>query len=251
MKKEISVLDVMQPQEFELGTESGTFTLPYRIYIPPQPNKQSTLILFLHGAGERGTDNQRQIAYNNQFLQRYINSEYAHTHPAVVIAPQCPNTQQDGTDEKWVHKPWGAGSYNGLKPISLPLQAVVALCKETIKKYNLDEAHSVVTGISMGGFGTWDLISRHPGLFFKALPVCGGGSVNKEDVGRIIQSGVQIWTFHGNADDIVSVQSTRDMVEAIQKAGGQVRYTEYEGVTHGSWDPAYHEEELLAWIFDF
>lgn len=252
MENNLSVLEVMQPGQFQMDTETGTFTLPYRIYMPPQSNKQSTLILFLHGAGERGTDNQRHVAYNNQFLHRYLNSEYAHTHPAVVIAPQCPNKQADGiTDEQWVHHPWANGSYDGLPEESVALQAVVQLCKETIKQYNLDAEHSIVTGISMGGFGTWDLISRHPGLFFKALPVCGGGSVNKEDVERIIQSGIQIWTFHGNADDIVPVQATRDMVEAIKNAGGQIRYTEYEGVMHGSWEPAYHEDGLLAWIFDF
>ncbi len=251
MKNKISILEVMQPRQFQINTESGTFTLPYRIYVPAQSDKKRTLILFLHGAGERGTDNQRHIECNNQFLQRYRNSEYAHTHPAVILAPQCPNTWADGTEALWCQRPWANGAYDGLPEESVALQAVVALCKETIKEYNLDAEHSVVTGISMGGFGTWDLISRHPGLFFKALPVCGGGSVNKEDVTRIVESGVQIWTFHGNADDIVPVKGTRDMVAAIKNAGGQLKYTEYAGVTHGSWEPAYHEEELLAWIFDF
>lgn len=231
----IQVLEVMQEKMFQ--------TLPYRIYVPEETPR--TLILFLHGAGERGTDNQRQIEYNNQFLHRYINSEYVKTHPAVILAPQCPEGVQ------WCEKPWAEGSYDGLPEESTPLKLVVELCKETIKAYSLDPTHSVVTGISMGGFGTWDLISRHPGMFFKAIPICGGGSTKREDVERIVKSGVQIWTFHGDADDDVPVQGTRDVVEAIRKAGGTPRYTEYEGVMHGSWEPAYKEAELMTWIFDF
>lgn len=229
------VLEVMKPCKFQ--------DLSYRMFVPEETPR--SLILFLHGAGERGTDNQKQIAYNNQFLHRYINSDYVKTHPAVILAPQCPE------EMLWCQRPWAEGSYHGLPEESAPLNSVVQLCKETIAKYNLDPAHSVVTGISMGGFGTWDLISRHPGMFFKAIPVCGGGSIKKEDVQRIVNSGVQIWTFHGNADDIVPVQGTRNMVGAIQKEGGQVRYTEYNGVMHGSWEPAYNEKDLLVWIFDF
>ena len=237
----ISVLEVMKPYEFQ--------NLPYRMYVPEETPR--TLILFLHGAGERGTDNQKQIAYNNQFLHRYINSAYAKTHPAIVLAPQCPERREDGTEEKWVYKPWGEGTFYGLKEESFPLKTVVELCKEVIEKYHLDASHSIVTGISMGGFGTWDLISRHPGMFYKAVPICGGGSTKREDVERIVESGVQIWTFHGNADDIVPVSGTRNMVEAIRKVGGEVKYTEYDGIMHGSWEPAYDEKTLLSWLFDF
>ena len=99
----------------------------------------------------------------------------------------------------------------------------------------------------MGGFGTWDIITRYPGMFKTAVPVCGGGSITE----AYKAEGTRIWTFHGDADDTVPVSATRDMVNALKNAGIDIRYTEYKGVNHGSWDPAYKEPELFQWIFDF
>jgi predicted peptidase len=96
----------------------------------------------------------------------------------------------------------------------------------------------------MGGFGTWDVLARHPDLVAAAVPICGGG--NPAKAGKM--TGVPIWVFHGDKDEAVKVEQSRTMVEAVKKAGGDVKYTEYPGVGHNSWEKAYAEPELLKWM---
>ena len=99
-------------------------------------------------------------------------------------------------------------------------------------------------GLSKGGYGTWDAICRYPGRFAAAAPVCGGGDPAKAN----LITNTPVWTFHGDADSVVSVDLTRAMVQAIKDAGGEPRYTEYPGVGHGSWVHAFAEPELLPWL---
>lgn len=231
----------------EESYSNAAITLPYRVFIPPRIRSDCRFILYLHGAGERGTDNRKHIETNNQFLERYFSQGYDTRFPAVILAPQCAETRPDGTEGKWVNKNWGEGSFPELREESQELEAVIDLCKQYIEQYNLPQVHRIVTGISMGGFGTWDILVRYPGLFRTAVPICGGGCLGEADKVK----GTRIWTFHGDADPVVPVTSTQAMVKAVQEAGISLQYTEYADVEHGSWDPAYKEPALFSWLFDF
>ena len=109
----------------------------------------------------------------------------------------------------------------------------------------IDPDRLYITGLSMGGFGTWDAIQRYPELFAAAVPICGGGDVSKAD--RLTK--IPLWVFHGAEDKLVNPKWSRDMVEAIKKAGGSPKYTEYPDVGHQSWVNAYRDPELFAWLF--
>jgi len=119
---------------------------------------------------------------------------------------------------------------------------IEALCKE----YPIDKGRIYLTGLSMGGYGTWDLISRRPELFAAAIPVCGGGDpAQAEKLAKL-----PIWAFHGDADPLVPVERPRDMIAAIKKAGGEPKYTEYKGVGHDAWTPTYRDSKVLDWLFE-
>ena len=102
-----------------------------------------------------------------------------------------------------------------------------------------------VTGMSLGGYGTWDIIGRRPEAFAAAVPICGGGNISKAPL--MVKTAV--WAFHGDQDELVNVSESRRMIEAIKKAGGEPRYTEYKGVGHNSWERAFAEQDLLPWMF--
>jgi predicted peptidase len=123
----------------------------------------------------------------------------------------------------------------------LALAAVEGLKKE----FNLDESRLYLTGLSMGGYGTWDLLARHPKMFAAAVPVCGGAD---EATAPVIKD-IPIWFFHGGALPVVPTYRSRNMIKALKAAGGEPKYTEYPGVGHNSWDRAYSEPELPKWLF--
>lgn len=218
----------------------GNVSLPYRIYYPTGYSTNGSVkypvLLFLHGAGERGTDNYRHVDANDGLLRRLIQSD-----ECVVIAPQCPNNAQ------WVNTDWGKGSYDStVNTASAYLDAAKSLLLNEINKGGIDRNRVWVSGISMGGYGTWNLAMYNPDLFAAAIPVCGAGDLNK----AYALVDMPIWTFHGDADPIVPVSGTREMYAAVKAAGGNnITYTEYPGVDHGSWNNAFAEENLLTWLF--
>ena len=118
---------------------------------------------------------------------------------------------------------------------------------ELVADPSIDASRIYLTGLSMGGFGSWDLVSRHPEWFAAVVPVCGGG--DPSFAARIADSGVPIWTVHGDADRVVPADLTRTMVRAIREANGRVGYTELPGVRHNSWDHAYGPEGPMEWMF--
>jgi predicted peptidase len=215
--------------------------LPYRLLKPQNydPVQKYPLILFLHGAGARGNDNSAQIsASHRSFVRQITDAQFRAAHPAFVVAPQCPE------GEKWADTDWEKGSYSiDAIPESDQLQMVRELLDVLAQEFSMDPERLYITGLSMGGFGTWDLILRHPGKFAAAIPVCGGGDPSKAaDIRHL-----PIWTFHGDMDDVVPVQGTREMVEAIRKAGGEPRYTEIKGGGHDAWVTAY-QPETFQWL---
>lgn len=205
-------------------------TCAYCVYVPPDytPARQWPAILFLHGAGERGTDGLLQTEVG---LGSAIRRDYRRV-PAIVVMPQC------RPDMSWVG-PMGA----------LALRCLDAAARE----YALDPQRIYLTGLSLGGQGSWHLAARHPERFAAVVPVCGfiaadaSAELTAEFARRLRR--VPVWCFHGDADQAVPVERSREPVAALRQAGGNVRYTEYAGVGHNAWDRAYADRELWAWLF--
>ena len=227
-------------EAFEAKTfQDGDFTLHYRIHVPKDlpPDTKIPLVLFLHGAGERGDNNIRQLHHGIPSLLAYIKKNHI---PAILLAPQCPVGMQ------WVAVPWGGDAHTMPDSPTPALQAVQKLLAQTMTEFPVDPSRVYLTGISMGGFGTWDFLQRNPELFAAALPICGGG-----DTAQAAKlTSIPIWTFHGGKDTTVKTQRSRDMVEAVKTAGGTlIQYTEYPEVAHNSWTQTYNNDEVLDWLF--
>ncbi len=204
--------------------KSGGAELPYRLLKPAgyDPKKSYPLVVFLHGAGERGSDNEAQIRHG---VREFASAKHRKQYPCFLIAPQCP-----------AKRGWA-----GSEPERLVLELIPALQKE----FSIDAKRIYVTGLSMGGYGTWNLIGRRPELFAAAVPICGGG--NEKMAEKMAK--VPIWAFHGDKDTAVPVDRSRKMIAAIEKAGGKPKYTEYKGVGHDSWTRAYGDAKMFAWMF--
>ncbi len=220
-----------QPQVF---TNSSGATMPYRLYVPEgyKAKKKYPLILWLHGAAGRGTDNLKQITQGNAVAARaFISTAVQKKWPALVLAPQCPEGRV------WANVQ--AGEMN--PDLRLALEVLDAVRKQ----YNIDPDRVYVAGQSMGGFATWDLLARLPERFAAALPLCGRANASAaKNMKR-----VAIWAFHGEADETVPVTGSRDAITAIRAAGGEPKYSEYPGVGHNVWDKAFAEPDLFSWLF--
>ena len=211
---------------------AGEATLSYRLLKPAtvEEGKKYPLVIFLHGAGERGKDNKAQLKHG---IASFASAERTKKFPCFLIAPQCP------TGASWAA--FGKGFEDG-KPGKLVLDLVEKSCKEL----PIDTKRVYLTGLSMGGFGTWSLLAKKPELFAAGIPVCGGGDV--KDAATLAK--IPIWAFHGDKDNAVKVERSRTMIAAIEKAGGKAKYTEYPGVGHDSWTQTYADEKVLTWLFE-
>lgn len=226
---------IYEPREF-VGTNK--VPLKYRLLKPfeYQPGKKYPLIVFLHGAGERGDDNQITLVHAAKDL---ANPKLRAQFPSYVLIPQCPN------DRKWSEVDWSKDSSELPAEASQPLQSVKELLDEMIDTAGVNPSKVYLTGLSMGGYGTWDAIARYPNFFAAAAPICGGG--DPKTVGAF--SSLPIWCFHGEADPVVKVKRTREMVDALKAVESPVKYTEYPGVQHDSWTATYANPELYVWMF--
>lgn len=213
-------------------------TLNYRIFVPDQPDSTGKypVVLFLHGAGERGSDNKAQLTWG---VWRFVEDSVQQNHPSIVVAPQAPK------DSYWGNANWREESTRLMEKPAESLILVMEMLEQIHQAYPVDANRLYVTGLSMGGFGTWNLIIRYPDKFAAAAPVCGGGDVTKAH--RIAH--MPIWNFHGTVDDVVPPELSRDMIAAIRYAGGKPGYSEYPDVDHFSWIPAYNEPSLVNWLF--
>ncbi len=219
----------------------------YQVFVPENwtSKKNWPVILFLHGAGERGDDG---LAQTEVGIGRAIRLD-RHRVAAIVVMPQCRK------DMWWTQSPMEA-------------VAIAALDAAT-KEFHGDMARTYLTGLSMGGYGTWYLASKFPGKFAALAAICGGITLPEhlrqqhpelekislpDDPKSFSDTAAKIgktpvWIFHGGADPVVSVTESRRMNDALKAAGGEVRFTEYPGVGHNSWDSAYAEAELFPWMF--
>jgi predicted peptidase len=213
-------------------------TLPYRLFVPPSctPDKPCGLLLFLHGAGERGTDNHAQLV--NDALA-FVEAGPQTENPTIVVYPQCPQGMQ------WVERDWKEGSYRIAEtPISKPMAATLELLAWLRTSHPVDPTRILVSGLSMGGYGTWDLAVRQPTLFAGALALCGGGDPSQAAAIR----DMPVWSFHGDGDQAVPVRGSRQMIAALRAAGGNPRYTEVAGRGHDVWTVAYRDPAVVRWL---
>lgn len=247
----LKAIDVMTK---EVHVASDGTELPYRLYVPDDynPEKQYSFLIFLHGAGNRGNNNISQVEQNTGLLDRIINGETVtyngqtldSSKEFIMVAPQCMSKFQ------WVDTPWGKlpdPSYNLDEiPQSQYMTAVKELIDKMIATYNLDSARMYITGLSMGGFGTWDLITRYPDLFAAAIPMGGAGDVSKAEIIK----NTPVWTFHQLYDPTVASAGTVAMVKALTEVGAEVKFTPYFEDVHNAWTKGYAEPDMLQWLYD-
>lgn len=213
-------------------------SLQYRIFVPDIPETATNgvpLVLFLHGSGESGTDNLRQLVNGVGGLVWWSRNR----EPAIVVAPQSPPMTV-----------WSPLFFNVLQarmPIAEPpmIKRVKGLVDDICERYPVDTNRLLVTGISLGGYGTWDLISRYPGYFAAAVPVCGAGDPQKaEEAAK-----TPLWIFHGEKDGNVPNRMDRAMVGRLWELDAPVRYMEYPDSGHGIWGRVYSDDAVMKWLF--
>jgi lysophospholipase L1-like esterase/poly(3-hydroxybutyrate) depolymerase len=219
-------------------TAADGASIGYRLLAPEklEAGRKYPLVLFLHGAGERGDDNAAQMKHG---VAAFASKDARERFPCFVLAPQCPKEQTWSAVKGWT----GERSFEEqpTEPMRLVLGALDALLAEL----PIDRDRLYVTGLSMGGYGTFDLLARFPERWAAAAPICGGGDATRIAAAKQ----VPLWAFHGANDNVVQVTRTREMVEALVRAGGAPLYSEYPYVRHDSWNIAYGEPELLPWMF--
>lgn len=245
--KSQALLDVRFTREIFRSPSGGV--LKYRKLSPRvSDDRPLPLIIFLHGIGERGDDNVAQLKNGLQFL---ASREGMQEFPATVIAPQCPPGDrwslmlaETETDETTTD-PLSAKLKSAPSKTMRLTQELIA---SAIESPNVDRDRVYVTGLSMGGFGTFELIARMPSVFAAAVPLCGGGDTRPVIINRI--KDVPMWIIHGDQDSVVNVEYSRELVAALRDAGSSPRYSELTGFGHNIWDATYADRALYEWIFN-
>jgi predicted peptidase len=223
----------------------NTDTLPYRLLLPENydASKKYPLIFFMHGAGERGNDNEKQLVHGaGLFLREDVRKDF----PAIIVFPQCP-TNSFWSSVKIDTDKSGKRSFGFNKNAepSIAMKMANDLLHQIIKQYPIQKKKVYVGGLSMGGMGTFELAWRNPKLFAAAFPICGGGDpATAKSIRKI-----EWWVFHGAKDDVVPPSYSETMVNALKAAKADVRFTLYPNANHNSWDPAFAEPQLLPWLF--
>lgn len=240
----LSAQDLSLYEKREYKTADGN-TLLYRLLYPKNydKTKKYPVILFLHGAGERGNDNEKQLTHGAKL---FLNEQNREQYPAFVIMPQCPqesfwsSVQADRTKQPMTF------TFDYKRPSNWPLEAALDVVQQLTQQESVDPRRLYIMGLSMGGMGTFEELYRHPNVFAAAAPICGGADVAAYDK-RVRKT--PFWVFHGAADSVVPVENSRQIVEKLKELKVPVQYTEYPGVNHNSWDNAFAEPQLLAWMF--
>ena len=221
-------------------------TLRYRILLPENfdATKHYPIVLFLHGAGERGNDNEKQLVHGGKmFLEDSLRTKY----PAIVVFPQCPqnsywsnvNIKFDSGLNKRVF------IFNNSSEPTRAMALVMDLCQQLNKTLLPDPERWYVGGLSMGGMGTFELVYRKPDTFAAAFAICGGADTA---IAPVIAN--TAWSvYHGMKDNVVDPQFSLDIAEALQNAGAEVRLTTYPEADHNSWDSAFAEPDFISWLF--
>lgn len=208
-------------------SDTGGTVLPFRYFVPPgyEPAQSYPLILFLHGAGERGDDNEAQLDNAANGAMRLLDDANLASQPVFMVAPQC---FTDG----W----WGGA----------PLETAIAIVDQVAAEYSIDPDRIYITGLSMGGMGTWSALTAHPDRFAAAVPMSGNGDTNPAVVGRV--AATPFWFFHAANDPTVGVGGSDALVGALRNAGASTIYTRYDTGGHSIWSVAYAHPLLFSWL---
>ncbi|MBX3423520.1 MAG: prolyl oligopeptidase family serine peptidase [Pirellulaceae bacterium] len=230
--------DTQKMFESHQHTSSDGQALNYRLMRPQQVegNQKYPLVIFLHGAGERGDDNQAQLKHG---MPELCKAERRAAWPCYVLAPQCPRNQ------KWADVNFLQGDVKLPERISRSLELTLEVVDKLLREAAIDADRIYITGLSMGGFGTWDALVRRPNFFAAAMPICGGGD---PATAAAIQH-IPVACFHGADDRIVTPEKSQRIIEALRKLGAQPTYVEYPGVAHNSWEQAYSNDDNWKWLF--
>lgn len=224
----------------EIFIDNAGTELPYRMLRPEVINEgeKYPLVIFLHGSGERGNDNEAQLVHGGSLFSNPVNME---KFPAFVIFPQCPE------GDRWVTYDKQA-SFNDDAPApeeSANEKALLSLISKLSEENPIDADRIYLIGLSMGGIGTFDLACRHPELFAAAIPICGAVNPTRLHAAKDVKFRI----FHGGNDETVNTMWSRKAYKALRKAGADVEYIEFPGTTHNSWTPAFCREDFLPWLF--
>lgn len=225
---------------FEARIHKSDWEMPYRLFRPTAAGKLP-LVIYLHGSGGLGTDNEKQLGLGNIFGTRvWLLPENQRRFPCYVVAPQ--------TDRGWVRyaaTPAEGGVAAPIEGLGDGARLALELVDRLRREFSIDDRRIYVTGQSMGGAGVWNMLTYRPN-FFAAAMICCAGRSKDDGTGSLPTS---VWSFQGDADATVPPALSRERVAARQKAGGNTRYTEYAGVAHNVWEWAYTEPELMNWTF--
>lgn len=250
----IHVDSVLERKSF---SASNGMQLPYRLFSPLDKQEKLPLVVFLHGRGDRGTDNGTQTYKGTGLFANkmsLVSPNMQAKYPSYVLVPQCSDKTINEEWAKWVgntpETPFLGlgedGSYIMNPEPSESGAATLELIEKTIKTLNIDPDRVYLIGKSMGGFGTWEYTARRPNLFAAAVPMAGYSDPNQIETIKHIP----FWIFHGGADNVNPVAGSRTMYKLLTKVNADVKYTEYEGANHGgAFQKAFSEAELIPWMF--
>ncbi|MFF1541613.1 dienelactone hydrolase family protein [Microbacterium sp. NPDC058269] len=221
MRRSRHITPVLRSSDVRDGEPTPADTLRYLVHLPDgydaDPSRLWPLVLFLHGAGERGSDVDLAAVHGPPKL-----ADDGHEFPFVLVTPQCDESSQ------WVAE----------------LSTLSALLDEVSAAHRIDPSRISVTGLSMGGFGTWSLAIRYPDRFAAIAPICGGLWMQSAAPIRSLP----VWAFHGDADDVVPISATEQIVTELRSLDADVRFTRYAGVGHDSWTETYDNPEFYDWL---
>ncbi|MGG4167834.1 prolyl oligopeptidase family serine peptidase [Rossellomorea vietnamensis] len=225
----------------EMKFHLNDYQLNYLLYVPDSFQQNGSqkwpLILFLHGAGERGDDIELVKKHG---VSKVVEDQKE--FPFIVVSPQCP------ADSYWVNE----------------LEALSAMLDEIIGKCSINPARIYLTGLSMGGIGAWHLAITNPKRFAALAPVCGAISIPQgrleelqitNNVNQLFEGlkkikDLPVWAFHGDADDIVPIKEAQKVIRKLKVNGGNAKLTVYKGVSHDSWTETYENEQLYKWFLN-
>lgn len=225
-------------EKTEAGLVTEPIKMPWRLYVPEGASKDKPLplLVFLHGAGRRGTDNIGPMG----LAWPFITPEAQSKNPCFVFAPQVDEAH------RWVNQNFNLGCYDAGKiPATPEMNAALSMVDKLIAGRPIDPRRVYVVGQSMGGYGTWDAMVRRPDLWAAAVPVCGAGDPSQAETIK----GIPVWAWHGENDTMVPVLGSRMMIEAITQAGAEPKYNEIPKGGHGVWNRAFADPALQKWLF--
>ncbi|WP_329905082.1 prolyl oligopeptidase family serine peptidase [Porphyromonas pogonae] len=219
-------------------------SLLYRQLNPQKITKGTKypLVLFLHGAGERGSDNVSQLRNGAMMFTNPINREH---YPCFVIFPQCPTTQYWPAPKRPDNFKEG-NPFPLNAEITKPLGLAKELLDSIVRTEPIDTDRIYIVGISMGGMGTMDMVCRFPDVFAAAIPICGGVNTKRLDA---LSSKTGFRIFHGDADTVIPVEFSREAYLILKAKRMEVEYFEFAGAGHACWDQAFNKEDFMSWLF--